>query len=74
MADGAANVRLDGNDDNDFEEVERCCKDDGEREQRASSSEMKTMNVRINVAGEHVRVEPDGERDQPHELAGIRAG
>src|SRR3954471_8894526 len=63
--------RLDRHDDRDLEDVEDGAdRDHEDREQQVLQDEQQPDEREDqDVAGEHVREEPDGQRDQPHELA-----
>ena len=54
----------------DLEEIEERRGDDHEHQgQRLEDEDQAQEREDQDVAGEHVREEPDAERDQPHELA-----
>src|SRR3954452_23359955 len=67
---GSKDERLDPDHDHDLEDVEQGRRDDhrdqGERLEHEDQAEERQDQ---DVAREHVREEPDAERDQPHELA-----
>src|SRR5215210_3039626 len=67
---GGEDVGLDSDDDQDLEEVERPRERDcDDREEHVLEHEdQPDEREDQHVAGEHVRVEPDGERYEPHEL------
>src|SRR6185312_209465 len=63
-------VRLDGHDDDDLEEVEDGRERDRERgDPRGDEEDQADESQDQHVSGEHVRVEPDAEGDEAHELA-----
>src|SRR5215471_253150 len=62
--------RLDPDDDDHLEEVEDGRRDDHEHQgQRLEDEDQAEEREDEDVASEHVREEPDAQRDQPHELA-----
>src|SRR5882672_945801 len=68
---GGEDERLDRDHDHDFEEIEgRCGRhcDHGERD-GLEDEDQADEGQDQHVPGEHVREEPDAQRDQPHELA-----
>src|SRR5437764_3747564 len=67
---GGEDEGLDADDDHDLEEVEDRRHGHDRHEQEALQDEHQADEREDqDVAGEHVREETDGERDQPHELA-----
>src|SRR3954469_5338954 len=68
---GSEDERLDRDDDHDFEEIEDCGHryDEDRQHQRLQDEHEADEREDQDVACEHVREEPDAQRDQPHELA-----
>src|SRR4029450_13141144 len=67
---GSEDERLDPDHDHDLEEVEGDRRDqDGQQLQGLEDEDKSEEREDQDVAGEHVREEPDAERDQAHELA-----
>src|SRR5262249_27697393 len=66
---GGEDERLDSDDDDHLEEVEDRRRDDHEDQgQRLEDEDQAQEREDQDVARQHVREEPDAQRDQPHEL------